>query len=100
MLDRSSDCAGNCPALALIPVLGALLSFVLLGTTGCQMFRQQGPVPKQVAQARQLSQQGLTAMERGDLHSAETLLGEAVKACPADIDARRQYAEALWQRGE
>ena len=39
-------------------------------------------------------------MERGDYASAETLLGDAVKICPQDLDARRQYAEALWQRGE
>jgi tetratricopeptide (TPR) repeat protein len=39
-------------------------------------------------------------MERGDMGAAEKLLGDAVKACPTDIDARRQYAEALWQSGQ
>ena len=39
-------------------------------------------------------------MERGDVDAAEKLLGDAVKACPTDIDARRQYAEALWQSGQ
>ena len=38
-------------------------------------------------------------MERGDMSAAEKLLGDAVKTCPTDIDARRQYAEALWQSG-
>jgi tetratricopeptide (TPR) repeat protein len=64
------------------------------------MFGQREPVSKPVAEARQLSQRGLSAMERGDYASAETLLSDAVKVCPQDLDARRQYAEALWQRGE
>src|SRR5262245_57501186 len=80
MLGRSAHCVDNSRELGLRAARRTLLAFILLGVMGCQMFRQQGPVPKQVAQARQLSQQGLTAMERGDLHSAETLLGEAVKA--------------------
>ncbi len=67
---------------------------------GCQMFRQQGPVSKPVAESRQLSQRGLNAMEKGDFASAESLLADAVKACPQDVDARRQYAEALVQQGE
>ncbi len=64
------------------------------------MFGQQGPVSQQVAQSRQLSQRGLTAMERGDVASAEKYLGQAVKVCPADLEARRHYADALWLRGE
>jgi tetratricopeptide (TPR) repeat protein len=39
-------------------------------------------------------------MEHGDVASAETLLGQAVKACPTDVEAHRQYAEALWQGGQ
>jgi tetratricopeptide (TPR) repeat protein len=39
-------------------------------------------------------------MERGDLASAETLLGQAVKACPTDVEAHRQYAESLWNGGQ
>ena len=85
-----STTAVRCCALA-----GALS---LIG--GCQMFRQQGPVSKPVAEARQLSQRGLNAMEHGDAASAESLLAQAVKVCPQDIDARRQYAESLVQRGQ
>jgi tetratricopeptide (TPR) repeat protein len=64
------------------------------------MFRAREPVSKPVSEARQLSQRGLNAMERGDYASAESLLSDAVKVCPQDLNARRQYAEALWQRGE
>ncbi len=38
-------------------------------------------------------------MERRDWAQAETLFSQAVNACPVDSEARRQYAEALWQRG-
>jgi tetratricopeptide (TPR) repeat protein len=78
----------------------ALVAGMFLQLGGCQMFRHTSPVSQSVAQSRQLSQRGLTAMEHGDLNSAETLLGQAVTACPTDIEARRQYAEALWLRGE
>lgn len=43
-----------------------------------------------------MSQRGLTALERKDWPAAEGLLGRAVEACPADPEARRHYAEALW----
>jgi tetratricopeptide (TPR) repeat protein len=39
-------------------------------------------------------------MEQGDVATAESLLGDAVKACPTDVEARRHYAEALWQSGQ
>jgi tetratricopeptide (TPR) repeat protein len=67
--------------------------------TGCRSLQQHGPVPRSVANCRQLSQQGVNAMERGDWHRAEDLLAQAVRACPADSDARSRYAEALWHRG-
>ncbi len=77
-----------------------LVSLLLAGVGGCKMFGQQGPVSKPVAEARELSQRGLSAMEQGDTATAESLLSQAVKACPEDLDARRHYAEALWARGE
>src|SRR6185436_5930599 len=66
-------------------MMAALVALQSLCTSGCQMFRHQGPVSKSVAEARQLSQRGLGAMERGDMGAAEKLLGDAVKACPTDI---------------
>ncbi len=67
--------------------------------SGCAIPFREGPVPKSVVSARQLSQRGITAMQRGDWTNAETLLSEATQTCPADSDARRQYAEVLWHRG-
>ena len=66
---------------------------------GCRMPWREGPVPKSLATSRQFSQQGIAAMERGQRDQAETLLAKAVTAYPNDPEARRHYAEALWQRG-
>jgi tetratricopeptide (TPR) repeat protein len=38
-------------------------------------------------------------MDRGDWKRAEALLARAVEASCVDVDAKRQYAEALWHRG-
>jgi tetratricopeptide (TPR) repeat protein len=51
-----------------------------------------------VATCRQLTEQGIGAMDRGDWKRAESLLARAVESCPVDVDARRQYAKALWHR--
>lgn len=59
-----------------------------------------GPVPQDLAVARRLSNEGLSAADRNDLVHAESLLERAVKSCPTDIDARRHYADVLWRRGE
>ncbi|MBI3836938.1 MAG: tetratricopeptide repeat protein [Planctomycetia bacterium] len=66
---------------------------------GCRTLSRQGPVPQSVATARQLTQQGITARDRGDWKRAESLLGRAVQTNPTDPDARRNYAETLWRRG-
>lgn len=71
-----------------------------LALSGCRTLNsRQGPIPQTVATCRQLTQQGVNAMERGDWKRAESLLARAVQTCPSDPDARRQYAEALWRRG-
>ncbi len=77
--------------------LPLLLCAVLAGCSTLGV--RQGPIPKSVASCRQLTQQGINAMERGDWKRAESLLARAVQTCSADADARRQYAEALWHRG-
>lgn len=74
-----------------------LLVLLLLG--GCKLPGSDGPVSQQLLTSRHYSQQGLAAMERTDLDRAEDLLARAVRACPTDVEARRHYAEALWQRG-
>jgi tetratricopeptide (TPR) repeat protein len=60
----------------------------------------QGPVPKALAESRQLSVRGVTAAETGDWQSAEKCFAQAIKACDADAEARCHYAEALWHRGQ
>ena len=69
----------------------------LLG--GCHLPGHEGPVPKALAESRTLSRQGVAAMECGQQQQAESLLAKAVKVCPSDPEARRNYAETLWMHG-
>lgn len=74
----------------------------LIGTalfSGCHWAGMDGPISRSLATSRQFSQQGVAAIERGQWDRAETLLSQAVRACPSNPDARRSYAEALWHRG-
>lgn len=67
---------------------------------GCRLVQRRDPVAPEVAEARRLCNEGLSAADRSDLVRAEGLLERAVKSCPVDVDARRHYAEVLWKRGE
>jgi len=73
---------------------------IAAAASGCRFIPRNGPVPQDLAVARRLSNEGLTAADRNDLVRAESLLERAVKSCPTDIDARRHYADVLWRRGE
>jgi len=75
----------------------ALLCATLAGC-GCRLVQQRGPVPAELADARRLSNEALSAADRHDLARAEALLARAVKGCPVDVDARRHYADILWRR--
>jgi tetratricopeptide (TPR) repeat protein len=77
----------------------AFLVTLLAVLAGCRLPGREGPVSQTLADCRRLSQQGVAAMERGDSQEAEELLAKAVKTCPVDSEARRHYAEALWNRG-
>lgn len=68
--------------------------------SGCRLVQPRGPAAADLAEARRLSNEGLSAADRSDLVRAEGLLERAVKSCPADVDARRNYADVLWKRGE
>jgi len=72
---------------------------VALLASGCRLPGRDGPISESLVNCRQLSRRGIAALERGQQQEAEKLLAEAVAACPVDPEARRQYAEALWQRG-
>ena len=86
------------PPFAALGLVVAIL--VATSGTGCRLVQRRGPVAPEVAEARRLCNEGLSAADRSDLVRAEGLLERAVKRCPADIDARRHYAEVLWKRGE
>lgn len=78
------------------------LAALLIGAACCGCRTLSGrysPKPQTVATCRELTEQGISAMDRGDWKRAESLLARAVKTCAVDVDARRQYAEALWHRG-
>jgi tetratricopeptide (TPR) repeat protein len=78
----------------------ALACALASALVGCQSLTQRGPVSKEVQSCRQLSSQGMAAIERGEWQKAEELLSSAIKSCPVDTEARRRYAEALWHRGD
>ncbi|HEV2968711.1 MAG TPA: tetratricopeptide repeat protein [Pirellulales bacterium] len=71
----------------------------LLLCCGCQLIGRERPVPKQMAASRNLSQRGISELERGEWDKGEALLAQAIKACPTDAEPHRHYAEALWHRG-
>ena len=76
-----------------------VLCAVLALLAGCRLPGRDGPVSQSLAESRNLSRQGVSAMERGQQQQAETLLAKAVKVCPSDPEARRNYAETLWMHG-
>ena len=76
-----------------------VLPLAALPFSGCHLPGHDGPAPKSLVECRRLSQQGVAALDRGRQQDAEALLAKAVAACPADAEARRHYAEALWRRG-
>lgn len=77
-----------------------LAGAVVAPAAGCRFVNRRGPVPPAVADARRLCNEGLSAADRQDLVRAEGLLERAVESCPVDVDARRHYADVLWQRNE
>jgi len=73
---------------------------LLLVLAGCRSWPwKPGPVSPSVATCRDLSRQGLAAIEQGQWDHAERCLSGAVTSCPVDVEARRHYAETLLKRG-
>jgi tetratricopeptide (TPR) repeat protein len=71
-----------------------------LWASGCATLRRHTDNSESVGACRQLSREGVAAMEHGDDARARTLLDQAVEASPTDVDARRQLAEVLWKGGD
>jgi tetratricopeptide (TPR) repeat protein len=90
----------ECAPLPRVLLSAAIACAATCSLAGCQSLTRRGPVSKEVQNCRQLSSQGMAAMERGEWQKAEQLLGSAIKTCPVDPEARRRYAEALWHRGD
>jgi len=76
-----------------VAVLGFLCS-------GCQMMGPRTASMGEQVACRQLTQQGLTALEAENWPAAAEYLEQAVDTCPVDPDARRHYAQALWHDGD
>ena len=62
--------------------------------------RQEKIVPESITACREMSRNGVAAMEMGQWEQARSLLESAVTTSPTDIDARRHLAEVLWQTGQ
>lgn len=77
--------------------LVALVALLLCSTSGCMSMGKKKIVPDSLATCRELSHDGVTAMELGEWDRARAVLDEAVTTSPTDAEARRHLAEALWQ---
>lgn len=71
----------------------------LVAMPGCALFHRRGPSDESIAAARELSRQGVAAMETGQWQQAEDLLRKSLTTMPDDASAHRAMAEALWHRG-
>lgn len=81
-------------------LLALMLLSCLASSSGCCLWRMQNPVKTSVVESRQLVQQGVNALERRDLFEAERYCSQAIRACPDDPQARRYYADVLWEQGK
>jgi len=79
-----------------IALLGCVL--VAVCALGCATMRRQKISTKSMAACRQMSRDGVAAMELGQWDQAHELLADAVHTSPTDLDARRHLAEVLWRQ--
>lgn len=71
----------------------------LAASPGCATLRGKRDNAEAIGACRQLSREGVAALEHGDAARAQVLLDQAVEANGNDVDARRQLADVLWQSG-
>jgi len=74
-------------------------TLLVTALAGCHLTGLDGTVSRSLVTSRQLSQQGVAALERGQYEHADEVLAQAVRACPSNAEAHRNYAEARWNRG-
>lgn len=91
---RDSSPPGSGTALLVM-----LTVYSVTGFAGCACFRRE-KVDSNVVSARQLSLQGIDALQRGQWEDAESRFASALQKNPADERAHRHYAEVMWHRGE
>ncbi len=77
--------------------LGILLLLALSVSSGCACLLPRSR-SEEITAAREMSMQGLDAMQRGQWTEAEGLFNQAITKCPVDERARCHYAETLWHR--
>ncbi len=66
---------------------------------GCALVGRHGPASADGATARDLSMQGIAAMEHGDWQRAESLLRQSLQSSSSEAQSHRYLAEVLWNRG-
>lgn len=79
--------------------IAGCLACALLIASGCATLRGRHDNSEAIGACRQLSREGIAALEHGDAARARLLLDQAVEANANDVDARRQLADVLWQSG-
>ena len=79
--------------------LSLIAAVILVAASGCAMLGKRAPRIDDVTKCRELTQQGVAAMEMGQWDQSEKLLERTVEAAPTDTVTRRSLAEVLWHRG-
>jgi tetratricopeptide (TPR) repeat protein len=70
----------------------------VLTISGCAILGRRGRTGENVTAGRELSRQGVAALEAGQPIQAEELLKKSLAASPDDASAHRYMAEVLWCR--
>jgi tetratricopeptide (TPR) repeat protein len=96
---QRAQAAGTIPLVRTYAHSAQALAALTLLCLGCRLPGWGGPVSGEVLNCRQLTQRGLSAMDRGQWDEAEIAFSQAVQSCGVDSEARRHYAEMLWRRG-
>ncbi|MDR1384087.1 MAG: hypothetical protein LBJ67_09615 [Planctomycetaceae bacterium] len=76
-----------------------MTTFVAGLFSGCKLFT---PTTKKdtIAESRNLRQEGILLLERGELQNAEKKLSAAVELNKKDTEIKRSWAESLWKLGK